>query len=97
LRGERAVGDTTHLFFRYRLSGADSMRVGLVNCTAKATQVADIKGLAMDKWAEANVNFTDANSGPPKRGDRVDEVQFLLPAGAELIIDDVLLYEPGDR
>jgi hypothetical protein len=33
--------------------------------------------------------------GPPYGGDRVDEIQFLLPTGAELIVDDVLLFEPG--
>jgi len=95
LRGERTLGDSTHLFFRYRLTGADAMRVGLVNGTAKTTQLMQVKGLTQDKWAEANVSLGAANPGPPKRGDRVDEIQFLLPGGAELIIDDVLLYEPG--
>jgi inosine-uridine nucleoside N-ribohydrolase len=96
LRGEHPLGEATHLFFRYQLTGADSMRVGLVNRTARATQTVELKGLAKDQWAEANVNFTeDARPGRPLRGDRVDEIQFLLPAGAELIIDDVLLYEPG--
>lgn len=94
LRGERTLGDATHLFFRYHLKDAGSMRVGLVNRTAKATQFMELKGLAKDKWAEATVNFAGANPGPPSRGDQVDEIQFLLPAGAELIIDDVLLFEP---
>jgi inosine-uridine nucleoside N-ribohydrolase len=95
LRGERTLGDATHLNFRYRLTGADTMRLGLVNRTAKATQFMEVKGLTQEKWAEATFSFSGTNPGTPKSAHRVDEVQFLLPAGAELIIDDVLLFEPG--
>jgi purine nucleosidase len=95
LRGERTLGAATYLNFRYRLTGADTMRLGLVNRTAKATQFVEVKGLTQKKWAEATVNFSGTNPGPPNCGDRVDEVQFLLPTGAELIIDDLLLFEPG--
>jgi hypothetical protein len=27
----------------------------------------------------------------------VDEIHYLLPRGAELLVDDVLLYEPGEK
>jgi inosine-uridine nucleoside N-ribohydrolase len=94
LRGKRTLGDVTQLTFRYRLTGADAMRVGLVNRTAGTTQFMEVKGLAKEKWAEATINFTGVNPGPPNRGDLVDEIQFRLPAAAELLIDDVLLYEP---
>jgi hypothetical protein len=30
-----------------------------------------------------------------KPGDKAAEIRFLLPKGAELLLDDVLLYEPG--
>jgi inosine-uridine nucleoside N-ribohydrolase len=102
LRGERPLGGATRLFIRYRLSGAETMRVELVNRTAKDTHVVELKKLKTGQWAEAEVDFTadskrgDGGDGKPRRGDRVDEIRFLLPKGAELLLDDVLLYEPGE-
>jgi purine nucleosidase len=101
LRGERPLGGATQLFFRYKLSGAESMRVRLVNRTVKDAHIVELKQLKKGEWAEAVVDFTadgkrgDGSDGKPRRGDKVDEIQFLLPKGAELLIDDVLLYEPG--
>jgi inosine-uridine nucleoside N-ribohydrolase len=92
LRGERPLGETTQLFFRYHLTGADSMRVALVNRAQKETYPVELKGLAREKWAETTVDFTEAKL---KKGLKVDEVHFVLPKGAELLIDDLLLYEPG--
>lgn len=92
LRGERPLGDATQLFFRYRLQGAESMRVLLVNRTQTDVHTIELKALKKDEWAETTVDFS---ADKPRRGDRVDEIQFLLPKGAELLLDDVLLYEPG--
>jgi hypothetical protein len=94
LRGERAVGEKTNLFFRYRVTGADSMQVVLMNRTAKERHVAELQKLAADRWTDTTVSFNEGSKGP-RRGDRVDEIHFLLPQGAELLVDDVLLYEPG--
>jgi inosine-uridine nucleoside N-ribohydrolase len=92
LRGERPVGDKTEVFFRYKLTGGDgdSMQVRLLNRTAKSSPTITVSGLKKGEWAEATGSFPGM-----KRGDRVDEMQFLLPKGAVLLIDDVLLYEPG--
>jgi hypothetical protein len=100
LRGERPLGKTTHLTFRYYLTGADRMRVALVNRTVKDSHVLEVKGMKKGKWAEVTLDFTnskrgDGSRGWPRAGDRMDEIQFLVPKGAELLIDDVLLYEPG--
>ena len=101
LRGERLLGEKTQLFFRYRLTGADSMQVRLVNRTVKDRHNVDLKKLKTGAWHEATVDLSadsqrgDGSAGKPRRGDRVDEIQFLLPKGAELLVDDVLLYEPG--
>jgi purine nucleosidase len=92
LRGQRVLGEKAHLFFRYRLTGADSMRVALVQ--SKVSHPVPLKALTTEKWAEAVVDFSTAPR-PPRSGDLVDEIHFLLPAGAELLIDDLLLYEPG--
>lgn len=98
LRGERTLGDVTHLSFRYKLTGTTDLRVALVNRTAKEEQVATLKSLRQNEWAEALVDFSkDATPRKPAKGDKVDEILFLLPAGAELLIDDVLLFEPGSE
>src|SRR5262249_35717288 len=89
LRGERPLGDATQLFFRYRLTGTESLRVRLVNRATNKTYMAELKDLKTGAWAETTADFT------AKSGERVDEIHFLLPKGAELLIDDVLLYEPG--
>jgi purine nucleosidase len=96
LRGQRPLGASTRLFFRYRLTGGKSMRIGLVNRTAKTTHVVELKDLDEGKWSEVTADFTASAKGvKPRRGDRTDEIHFLLPKEAELMIDDVLLYEPG--
>jgi hypothetical protein len=97
LRGERPLGEAAELFFRYRLSGAETLRVRLVNASAKQTYTVELKGLKTGAWAEATADFTGAAEGKPRRGGTADEVHFLLPKGAELFVDDVLLYEPGGK
>jgi inosine-uridine nucleoside N-ribohydrolase len=91
LRGERTLGERTELRFLYRLSGADSLRVALVNRKAKTRRTLELKGLAKEEWNEATLDFTKQT----RVGERVDEIQFLLPRRAELLLDDLLLYEPG--
>ncbi len=93
LRGERTLGATTQLFFRYKLTGAETLQVALMDRTAKETHIVDLKKLTTGKWAEATVDFPAA----AKRGDKVDELRFLLPKGAELLVDDVLLFEPDQK
>ncbi len=92
LRGERRRGATTHLYFRYRLTGTDAIRIGLVDGKTGKSHVEITKGLVNDRWAEVVVNFTDESI--VSLFDRIDTIQFLLPRASELIIDDLLLYEP---
>jgi hypothetical protein len=97
LRGERPVGAGVELFFRYRLTGADTLRVRLVNAAKKETHTRTLKGLKTGAWAEATADFMGDGDGPGWRSGKLDEIHFLLPKGAELLIDDVLLYEPGGK
>jgi inosine-uridine nucleoside N-ribohydrolase len=90
---ERPCGDATSLFFRYRLTGADGVQVRLINRTQKQPHLVELKSLKKGEWAEATAYFTAESR--PRRGDHVDEIHFLVPKGAELLVDDVLLYEPG--
>jgi hypothetical protein len=101
LRGERPLGAATQLLFRYRLTGADSIQVLLHNSKTGVSYAVPLKGLEKEQWAKATVDFTadskrtDGGAGKLRKGDLADEVHFLLPRGAELLLDDLLLYEPG--
>ncbi|MGH7174697.1 MAG: nucleoside hydrolase [Gemmataceae bacterium] len=92
LRGERTLGAKTHLRFRYQVTGAAAMQVALVHRKKKERRGLDVKGLRKDEWTETKLDFTKQT----RAGERVDEIQFLLPKGAELLVDDLLLYEPGE-
>jgi inosine-uridine nucleoside N-ribohydrolase len=88
LRGQRPLGETTHLRFRYHLKGADSLEVELRSHGQKDHQRVDVTELRQGQWSEATVVF------PARpRGGVVEEIVFLLRSGAELQVDDVLLYE----
>ena len=69
------------------------MQVRLVNRTQKDGEPVELNKLEKGEWAETTVDF----DGKARKGDRVDEIHFLLPKGAELLLDDVLLYEPGRK
>jgi inosine-uridine nucleoside N-ribohydrolase len=90
LRGARPLGGATRLSFRYQLAGADSIQVMLANRATGKKHVVELKGLKKETWTQTTASF------PTRQGEQTDEVHFLLPKGAELLLDDVVLYEPGD-
>jgi len=92
LRGDRPIGETTHLFFRYKLTGTDSTQVSISGEPAKGKEIGPrqkLTGLKNGEWTDITVDV----SALLKR-QTVREVAFVIPAGAELLTDDVLLYEP---
>jgi inosine-uridine nucleoside N-ribohydrolase len=89
LRGQRALGERSALSFRYRLSGADAIQIRLVNSATGASQSAEAKSLEQGNWADATVDFD--TKGLPS----ADEIHLLLPKGGALLLDDLLLFEPG--
>jgi purine nucleosidase len=89
LKGERRLGETTHLAFRYRLAGADKLRARLVNSSSGESLAADVAGLKNGAWTQAVVEFATDKLA------LIDEIQLLLPKNAEILVDDVLLFEPG--
>ena len=80
--------------FRYRLNGAESVQVKIGNRRTGDVHAVELKKLTTGKWAEAVVDFAESK---PKSGERVDEITFVLPKGADLLVDDVLLYAPGEK
>lgn len=91
-RGERPIGQTTAVRFKYRLEKGDGFTVELAN--SKSDQVIRQK-VPVDKpgeWAEASLKFT-----PDRQMTAADELRFHPPPGDELLVDDVLVYEPGEK
>jgi hypothetical protein len=66
------------------------MEVALAD-RGRETRTASLRALKEGVWAEATADF-----GKARPGEGVEEVRFRLPKGAELLVDDVLLYEPGE-
>jgi hypothetical protein len=71
------------------LTGSDSVQVRLSNSKIGKEETTDATALKTEVWSQATLDF-DTQELPS-----VDEIQFVLPKGAKLLIDDLLLYEPG--
>ena len=95
LRGERPIGDATHLSFRYKLDGGDMLKVALESPQFVEPVGVELKGLQKGEWASATVDLDKQARLKLRKGDTVREVSFFVPAGAQLLVDDVLLYEPA--
>jgi inosine-uridine nucleoside N-ribohydrolase len=94
LRGRRRVSEQTALSFRYKLTGTGDLRVVMANSETGQLFEAVLENPAVGRWTAADLIFR----APPKTGDSpvfVDEVRFLIDAGRQLLVDDILLYEPG--
>ena len=87
LRGERLLGEKVRLRFRYRLDGADSMRVTLASRAEDQKVSIPVKYLEQGRWASKSLDI----DGAPKSA---EEIEFVLPRGAELLLDDLLICEP---
>lgn len=96
LRGERPIGDATHLSCRYKLAGADRMKVQLESPTLAEPAAFELKNLR-DEWSALDVSVDNAAPKRLPKGASVREISFLIPASATLWIDDLLLHEPGTR
>lgn len=98
LRGERPLGEEiTRLRFRYRLSSATSMQIALVRSKTKSRNESQLKELRQGEWTEATLTFKTTRGTTSLANHVADELHFVLPKGATLLLDDVLLYEPGSK
>jgi hypothetical protein len=96
VRGDRPSQSTPVLFFRYKLEGADSIRVSINDEElANSTRITARKNRKEDEWVNANVSLEEILSA--KSGQPIRHVLFAVPAQARLWIDDLLLYEPGKK
>ncbi len=93
LRGERRLDGVTEVTFRYRLTGADTMRVELHHMKTGWKHAKELRDLRRDDWATTTARFDTApEAGKPDR--TIDHVRFVLPPGSELGLDDLLVYTP---
>ena len=88
LTAERRLGEKTQVSFRYRLTGTDSLQVQLLNSETGKSLTAEAKGLKFGQWSQTTLEV-DTQQLPS-----IDEIHLLLPKKAELLIDDLLLFEP---
>jgi dienelactone hydrolase len=89
LRGARALPEPTVIRFRYLLKGADSMKLQFTADPTHPAAETALSGLKRGEWAEARIRLAKSPSA-------ANFVRFALPAGAELVVDDLLLYGPGE-
>jgi hypothetical protein len=87
LRGERPLGPRTRLRFRVRMEGGNQMSVTILG--PRDLRFAYLEDLPEGRWARACVDFSFAGGATAR------DVLLLGPKGGTLLIDDVLLYEPG--
>ena len=81
----------------YRLTDAKDVHVELRNCKSNLKILKHLKDLPQGEWCEATLTWpTPRNGKLGMRDTAVDEIRFTLPSG-QLLVDDVLLYEPGAR
>jgi inosine-uridine nucleoside N-ribohydrolase len=92
------MGANTRLSFRYKLHGTDTLRVQLYSLSNGYHRYLSVGGLPQDKWESAAVDMTqmrrpDGTGGPLSADERIDDIQFYIDPRAELLIDDVVLYD----
>lgn len=92
------MGPNTRLAFRYKLHGADTIRVQLYSLSNGYHRYLSISGLPQDEWKTGAVDMTamrrpDGTGGPLSADERIDDIQFYIDPRAELLIDDVVLYD----
>jgi inosine-uridine nucleoside N-ribohydrolase len=92
------MGPNTRLRFLYKLTGTDTLRVQLYSLTNGYHRYLSVSGLEQGKWLDGCVDMTlmrrpDGTGGPLAADERIDDIQFYVDPRAELLIDDVILYE----
>ena len=107
IRPPRPVGARTKLRFRYHLTGASAMTVQVFDATDQDNRHVRLKGLKQGAWATQYVDFTadgkknDGKQTPFAAGHKVDDLFFFVePDGGkdvELLIDEVVLYDAGEK
>ena len=89
LRGARPLSKVNRLRFRYQMTGGNNLSAVLANGKTGQAWSASVKDLKSGAWAETTMEFM-----VPSQGASADELLFLAPKSASLLVDDLLLFEP---
>lgn len=94
------VGAKTRLRFRYRIEGADWIECQIYTLSKGYHRYTTIQQLPEGEWQTAIVDMTEArrpdgSGGPLSADERIDDIQLYTDPDAELLIDDITLYEAG--
>jgi len=92
------MGKQPHLSFRYWLKGTDTLRVQIYSLTNGYHRQLYLTGLTQGRWESGTVDMTaarrpDGSGGPLSEHERIDDIQFYVEPTAEVLIDDVVLYD----
>jgi putative heme-binding domain-containing protein len=99
----KPVGEHTKLRFRYHLKGATALTVQVFDLTDMDNRHVRLEGLKQGEWAFAYADFTkdgkrnDGSESPFAAGHKVDDLFFFVEAGADLLVDEVCLFDAGKR
>ncbi len=96
------MGKNTRLSFRYRLAGSDTIKVQIYSLSKNYHRFLLLTGLPQGKWQSATVDMTkarrpDGSGGPLAADERIDDIQFYVSRDADLLIDDIVLFDAADR
>jgi hypothetical protein len=92
------MGANTRLSFRYWLHGTNTLRVQIYSLSKGYHRFLTLTNLPQRSWQSAAVDMTqvrrpDGSGGPLAEDERIDDIQFYIAPEAELVIDDIVLYE----
>jgi len=92
------MGPNARLRFMYKLTGTDKLRVQLYTLTNGYHRYLSLTKLEQGKWLEGCVDMTqlrrpDGTGGPLAADERIDDIQFYVDPRAELLIDNVVLFD----
>jgi hypothetical protein len=90
LRGLRRLGPTTQVSFRYQSKGATAIELQLLSNKSGEVESVMATGLKPGRWNGKTVEFATTELTA------IDEIRFILPQDATLLLDDVLIFEPGE-
>jgi hypothetical protein len=76
------------------------LRIQLYSLTRSFHRYLSVTGLTEGKWKDACADLTlmrrpDGTGGPLAADERIDDIQFYVDPRAELLIDDVVLFDAG--
>ncbi len=92
------MGANTRLRFKYKLKGTNAIHVQLYSLTNGYHRYLSVSDVQQGKWLDGCVDMTqmrrpDGSGGPLAEDERIDDIQFYVDPRAELLIDDIVLYE----